>query len=143
MKDEGFGALSCDGLKVPRARADAGRRRERHREQRSVSLARALGGNRSAVQLDNVPGERKPKPETAELARRASVRLPESVKDERQIVPRDANPSVAEGDPDLAAAALALNGHAAARGCELDRVREDVPHHLMQAVAIAQRGQSG
>ena len=98
-------------------------------------VARGMDG--AAVQLDDVPHDGQPEAEPAVRPGRAAVGLAEAIEDERQHLGPDALAGVRDHDLDLRADAPDVNLHAAAARRELDRVREQVPHRLLQPLAIA------
>src|SRR5205085_10460040 len=72
-----------------------GRNGECHRKRRALSLALAIGANRAAVQLDQVPDYREPEPEPAVASRRGRVGLTEAVEDVREKLRAHARARVA------------------------------------------------
>src|SRR2546427_10906730 len=82
-----------------------------HDERRALSLARALGGDTAAVELDQVLHERQPEAEAAVGPRGGAVLLPETVEDERENVGADAPARVAHHDLDVGADALEVDLH--------------------------------
>ena len=70
-----------------------------HRECRSLSFAGAVGRHAAAVQLDEVPADREPQSEAAVRARRAAVRLAETLEHVGQEGRRDAVAGVGDIDP--------------------------------------------
>ena len=65
-----------------------------------------------------------------------AVRLPEPVENVGQELGADADARVADDDLGLAIGRADLDRHLAARGRELDRVPEQVPDHLPEAIRI-------
>src|SRR5207249_11402196 len=111
--------------------------RQPDRERRPLPLALALDLDRAAVQLDDVVDDREPETQAAVRARVRAVGLPEGLEDVRQELGRDPLALVADGDDRLPVAAGEPQDDAAAPGGELDRVREEVPHDLLEAGGIA------
>src|SRR5581483_1171986 len=110
--------------------------READDEGRPLPHARALGGDRPAVQLRQVSRNRQAEAEAALFARDRAVGLAEALEDVRQEVPADALPGVADRDLDVRVDPRERDLHAAPFGRELDRVREQVPDDLLQAVRV-------
>src|SRR4051812_28934365 len=123
---------------VTLAREHRVRRRQADRERRAVSNAFALDPNAAAVHLDEMARQREADAEPAKLARHAGVRLPEALEDERQMLLRDADAGVGYADLHGSAPLGRAQRHAPFGPRELNRVREQVPEHLQQAVVIAQ-----
>ena len=82
--------------------------------------------------------ERQPQPQPAVTPRAGRVGLPEAVEDERQELRLDALAGVADRDADMIGGALHPQLDAPAFGRELDRVREQVPHDLLQSRRVAE-----
>ena len=110
-----------------------------HDEAGAEARARALRRDRAAVKLDQVAGDREPDPEPALRARRRAVGLAEAVEDVGEELGRHARARVADLDRELALAAGEGDRHAPVRRRELDRVRDEVPDDLLQAVGVARR----
>ena len=118
--------------------------RQMHDEGRALALSRAARADRPAVQLDQVLHDRQPETQAAELTSRRRVRLPKPLEYVRQgtrgsmpmpvsaIADLDVGVDPLQGDLDLAVSAG-----------ELDRVREQVPHDLLQAIRVAGYGSRG
>src|SRR5262249_61420544 len=100
--------------------------------------AGAAGGALPAVQLDQVAHNRQSQSQTALLSRGRALGLTETVKDVREKIRTDALTGVAHGDFDLRLALSQLHLHAPASRCELDRVREQVPDDLLQALRVGE-----
>src|SRR6185436_16410811 len=135
--------LSRDGPKMALTRE---RRRgvgQEDRKRCAAARAGAVDGNRSPVHLDEVPRQREPDAEPAELARRAGVRLPEALEDVRQVLGGDADAAVLHADHDRPVVAPRAQRDSAARRRELDRVRQQVPQDLLQPIAIGADGYAG
>src|SRR6185503_14066597 len=102
-------------------------------EGRAPGDAGALGDDRSTVKLDEVTHDRQPEAEPAIWPRRPGLGLAEALEDVRQEGSLDADAGVGDEEIDGAVAldpAQSHRHHAAARR-ELDRVGEQVPHHLL------------
>ena len=106
-------------------------------ERRALSLARTLGVDGAAVQLDDVPDDREAEPEPAVRPRDAAVGLAEAIEEERAELRGEPRTRVADGDLDVRVHALEDHLHASVPRREPDRVREQVPHDLLQPVGIA------
>src|SRR5439155_19359524 len=118
-----------------RLRRDPERRvrpRQLDRERRPLPLALALDLDRAAVQLDQVVDDREPETQAA-----PAVGLLEGLEDVRQELRLDPLALVADGDDGLAVDAREPQEDAAAPGGELDGVREEVPHDLLEASRLA------
>src|SRR5262245_29662444 len=102
-----------------------------------MAFARALGLDRSAMQLDQVFDERQSEAESAVPSGARRVGLSETVKDIRQEIRADAFARVAHGDANVRVYALQERFDAASLRGELDRVGEQVPDHLLQARRVA------
>ena len=113
------------------------RQRQRHQEGAPLAVARALHPHRAAVQLDQVAHDGEPEAEPAVAARGGAVELAEAVEDVRQELGRDAGAVVGDDDLDVGVDPLEADLDLPRLGRELDGVREQVPHHLLQASGIA------
>ena len=109
-----------------------------HRERRAQALSGALGADRPAVHLDEVPHDRQAEAETGD--RPPCVGLTEPVEDVRQDRRRNALARVAHLDDDVGPHALQREVHVSLVGRELDRVGQEVPEDLLQAVGIREDG---
>jgi len=94
---------------------------------------RALDPDATAVSLDDALGDGKAEP--GPLTVRAG-RLPESVKDARQVLGRDARARIRDVEDDLAIPRGRTYRDTAASVRELDRVADQVLEHLEQPVPI-------
>src|SRR5690606_8205575 len=103
-------------------------------EGRARARALALGTDGPAVELDEVPDDGEPEPEAAVLSGRRAVDLPEALEDEREMLRVDADTGVDDRDRDHAREAAGGEAHGAARGGVTDRVAEQVPHDLLDAI---------
>src|SRR5499426_464830 len=101
-----------------------------------MAFARALGLDRSAMQLDQVFDERQSKAESAVPSGARRVGLAEAFKDIGQEIRADAFARVAHGDANVRVHALQARFDAASLRGELDRVGEQVPDHLLQAGGV-------
>src|SRR5262249_11262186 len=79
-----------------------------------------------------------PEAQPAVASRAARVGLPEALEDEREEVRRDAFARVLHDDDELVPLVLAAYPDRAARRRELDRIRQQVAQHLLQALGIAE-----
>src|SRR5262245_57900064 len=82
--------------------------------------------------------ERQPQPYPAVPPPARRVSLSEAVEDEWQELRLDSLTSVADRDPDMIGGALHPQLDPPAFGRELDRVREQVPDHLLQTRRVAE-----
>src|SRR5256885_627188 len=130
---------SSDGSRTPRRGPRLrGRERQRDRERRAASFAVACRGDAAAVELDDVLDDGQSEPEAAVRARRAAVALAEALEDQRKELAGDALAGVGHGDAHgVALELVGADGDRAARRRELDRVREQIPDHLLQALGVA------
>ena len=113
-------------------------RLELNGERRALAGAATLGAYRAAVQLHQGTHDRESETEAAMLAADRSVGLPEPFEGERQKTRIDAFAVV--GHPDACGTCpriLERHIHHASGFAELHRVRQQVPHHLLQALRIA------
>src|SRR5438105_8836845 len=93
------------------------------------------------MELHQVADDREPKAQSAVPSRRARVGLAKSLEDMRQEIGRYARTVVLHRDLELAVGSMDSYFHSSRPGGrELDRVREDVPHDLLEADWIAQDG---
>jgi phage shock protein A len=106
----------------------------------ALTRARTLRADASAVQLDEVLRDRHAQSQPGLASRRRAVSLPEAFEDVGQKLRRDTLSRVAHGDLDARIHARQTNLHAAAPRSELDRVRQQIPHHLLQAFGVAGDG---
>src|SRR2546423_6622159 len=92
--------------------------------------------HRPAVLLDNGFDDGEPNPQPAVGARRRAVRLAEAFEDERQELRADPPAVIADGHLDIGLDPLKPDFDAPALGRELDRVREQIPDHLLKPFVI-------
>src|SRR6185369_12047819 len=97
----------------------------------------ALGTNRSAVQLDQMPGDSESQTETALLSGNRTLRLPEAIEHVWEKFRRDSITSIADCQSRCRFHTGQIDTHAAISGRELNCVREQIPDHLSQTVRIA------
>jgi hypothetical protein len=90
----------------------------------------------AAVELDEPFGDREAQPEPALLPARASIRLTERLEDVGQEFGIDAVARVAHGDHETLAP-FERDRHLAFRRREFDRIGEQVPDDLLQAIGVA------
>src|SRR5438034_1611234 len=119
------------------ARRCDGAERETHREDGTVAVVAAPGGNRPAVQLDDLPGNGEAEPKTPVCAAGGETDLFEAMEDAGQEVGRNAGPRVADGEPRLGLERLETDVNATALGGEHDRVAEEVGDDLTQPGRVA------
>src|SRR5438093_11817650 len=106
-------------------------------EGRSLALALALDLDRAVVHLDEIADDREPETQAAMRPRGCAVALPEGLEDVRQEVGGDPLALVLDGEDGLLLGARQPQDDTAAPGGELDRVREEVPHDLLETGRIA------
>src|SRR5205814_1082510 len=100
-------------------------------------LARALGLDGTAVELDEVADDREAEAQAAERPRARRVGLPEAFEEVGEELGRDAPARVANGQLEVGVHALQPDVDAPALGRELDRVGDEVPHRLLQPFRIS------
>src|SRR4029453_6001542 len=92
------------------------------------------------VQLHEVTPEGEAKPQAAMPPR--SLVLPEAVEDVREKLGADPLTGIAHREARVRACMFQTQGDTSSVGGELDRVREEVPHHLLQAPGVARNRRS-
>ena len=110
-------------------------------EGRALALAGALRVHGAAVQLDEVAHDGEAEAEAAVRARAGAVRLAEALEDVGQELGRDALAGVLHLRVETCESSL-RSAHVdapAAAGVNFTALRHEVPHHLLQAVGIAER----
>ena len=95
---------------------------------------RALDPDATAVRFDDALGDGKPEPGASTPSPR---RLPESVKDMRQVLGRDPAARVRHPEHDLLISRRGAHRDPSRPPRELDRVADEVLEHLKESVAIA------
>src|SRR6516225_2327375 len=128
---------------LPRKRATCSVHRPLHDHQRDLqperrALARSRAGHldRAAMHLDELTGDRKAQAEASSLARHPGVRLPEALEHVRQELRRYPDAGVADRDFHMRVDALEPDLDLAAAIRELDRIRQQVPQHLLETLGI-------
>jgi len=129
------GHLNEVGPQGPGSHAESARQLQH--ESRSRITAVALGAHRTAVELDEVPNDRQTR--GRDRSRRGcSSRQPGGSDRRRRGECRvDADARVADRELDVAVRDLSADIHAPLRRRELDRVGEQIPHHLLEPCRIA------
>src|SRR5262249_52868049 len=94
------------------------------------------GGDRPAVEVDEVVDDREAEAEPAVAAGDGGIGLGEAVEEPRQELRRDALARVAYGHDRRASVALAREHDAAPRRRELERVPDKVRKYLVQALPV-------
>src|SRR5581483_11208813 len=131
----------------PRGRVTAGvpdrlhqdaHERELDGKGRAPPGAGACGLDSAAVQRYQVAGDGEAQAQPPAGPLRAAVGLAETLEHMRQELRRDPYPGVTHPDFDMGVDALKADLNLPAPGGEPDRVREEVPDHLLQADGIAQ-----
>ena len=102
-----------------------------------MRFAGAFGADPAAVPLDDVPDDRQTDPKPPVNSGRKAARLAESFKNVRQELRTDADSSIA--DPDVSPARRIFQPHLdqAALVGKLYGIRQEVPDHLLDPVAVA------
>jgi hypothetical protein len=113
------------------------RERQQHGERGAGAGAGTDRAHGAAVQVDHVSHDAEPEAEPRMLAPRGAVGLAEAIEYVGQEVGGDPLAGVSDLQDRLARRALHDHVDAAARRRELDRVREQVQHDLLQAIAVA------
>ena len=111
--------------------------RQPHREGGALTLARALRVHGAPVQLDDVADDREAEAQAAVRPPGRGVALPEALEDVWEEGGRDALARVAHRELDVRVGGRELHLDAPVLGRELDRVREEVPRHLLEALRVA------
>ena len=114
-----------------------GAHRQRDREEGAPARALALGLHLAAVEVDQVLDERQAQAEPPVGPLEAGVGLPEALEDVGEELGGDALAVVADLEHDRGAHAGHAHPDVPAAGGELDGVAEQVPHHLLEPVRIA------
>src|SRR5205823_6915678 len=123
-----------------RRRLRSGRILARSRERQGDGEGRPATGpgarraDPAAVQIDQVPDDREPEAEAAMGTGTAALRLSETIEDVWQESRADPHPRVLDRDLRVAVDALETDLDTPPPGRELDRVGQQVPHDLLQAV---------
>src|SRR5215510_15067750 len=104
---------------------------------RAFSLALALRRHAAAVHLDQLSRQRESQSETADASAARRPGLLIAIEHVRQKFRFDALSRVTDGDLDVVVYAFQNDLDAAALVRELDGVREQVPHHLLQTIRVA------
>ena len=99
-------------------------------------LAGALRRHRSAMELDEMAHDPQPESQPPELPPRPAVSLAEAFEQMRSDFRLESNSRIADGQAYLLIVARKRDTNLAARRRELDRVRQQVPNHLLEAVGI-------
>src|SRR6267142_3387875 len=119
-----------------RGRANVvGGKRELDHQRRSSAFPLALRPHSARVELHDMAHDRETEPEAPMPSR--PVVLPEAVEDVREKLPADAPTGIADPEACVRAGSFQAEVDTASAGGELDRVREKVPHHLLQSTGVA------
>ncbi len=102
-----------------------------------MTLAAAPHDHRSAMELDDVLGDREPEPQAPLGPRRRAVGLTEAVEDERKEVGPYPAPGVGDGEIHPRVGPVQARADTAALSRELDRVLQDVPERLLKPIRVA------
>ena len=119
-------------------RLDVDSERDLHGEGRAPALARAVGPDGPAVELDERSHDREPETEATVAPGDRAVGLAEPFEDVRQEAGIDALAGVPDDDARARLQALERDVHVAARRRELHRVRHQVGDHLLQPVRVSE-----
>ena len=116
-------------------------KRQHHGERRALARTIALGAHLAAVQLDQVLDDGESEPEAAVAAGDGAIGLVETIEDVREHVGPDAAAGVGHHDGRRAPSSTrSVTRIAPLARRELDRVREQVPDHLLQPRRITGHG---
>src|SRR5207247_2379650 len=107
---------------------------------RAAALTLALRAHGTTVQLDEMAHDREAEAEAAVATRARALRLAKAIEDVRQELRTDAGARVRHDDACLARPGFEHHVDATARWRELDRVRQEVPDDLLEAVRIDRGG---
>jgi len=107
-----------------------------YEEGRPFPLTFAVRADFSAVKFDQLLHDGKPQAQSAVTARGRCVRLAKAVEHIREEVGADALARIGYRDLDPILRARHLQGDLASFGGEFDRVAQQVPDHLLQAIGI-------
>ena len=105
--------------------------------------APALDRDGASVELDQPAGERQPQAGALALAGGLALDLEELGEDQLLVLGGDADPGVADLHHQLGVGGAGVHPHLAARGGELDRVAEQVVHHLLEFALVGTNFQVG
>src|SRR6266542_819049 len=114
--------------------------RQQGGEPRAAVLPLAVRAHGPSVQFDEVPHDRQAETQPAVTAGRRAIGLRKTIEDVGQELGADADARVFDRDRRVVALALQAHGHAAVARRELHRVRQQVPEHLLQAIAVPRNG---
>ena len=95
------------------------------------------------MQPDQVAHDGEAEPQSQVRPRARALGLAEAFEHVREEVGRDAAPRVGDQDSGVCAVTGQSRGDAATALGELDRVGEDVPHHLLEPHAVAHHARAG
>ena len=133
--------LFCDRVILVRTGSELQRpaheHRQAHREPRALPFPIAVGGNRPSVKLDQRAHNSEPESQTCVAARRRAVGLAkalEHVREKRSVNPQT---GIVHLDDRLARLQAECQGDAPSLGCELHRIRYEIPDDLLQPARVA------
>src|SRR6185436_824556 len=112
------------------------RKRKIDCEHRTLPESFALCADPPAVQLDQVPHHRQAQTKSALLSRDRTFSLTKPIEHVRQKICCDSLTSIADTQPRRRLHTMQIYLHAASALRELDRVRQQVPNYLPQAIGI-------
>jgi hypothetical protein len=101
-------------------------------------FSRARCGNRAAVHLDHVTDDSQTEAQSAVLACRRTVSLPESIEDIRDELRLNAHAGIRDGNFDVAFGPAQPGFDAPSLARELHCVGQQVPDHLLHPIGIAE-----
>ena len=104
------------------------------------ALGAVRGGDAAAVELHEVPDDGQAQPQPPAPAGGGGLALAEALEDVGQELRLDPGPRVRHGQGDLGPGPHPAHGDLSSSGRELDGVRHEVPHDLLEPVGVAHQG---
>src|SRR5262249_61098100 len=90
------------------------------------------------MHLDQLARDRQSEAQPSILARETAVGLSKTLEDMRQELGRNAGAAVADHDLEVRTNVMQPDIHQAVAGSEADRIREQIPDHLLKTVGVPQ-----
>src|SRR2546423_15700968 len=100
-------------------------------ESRAATFALAFGTHRAAMHLDNMTDDGQSQAQPAVRSCAGRIGLPKVLERKWQELAAHALSAITDNDPRAVVVAFESNLDAPARWCELDGVRQQIPHHLL------------
>ena len=107
-------------------------------ERRALVFAGAVSRDRSTVQVDDVADDREAEAKPAVDSSHRRIGLTEPVEDERQNIRSNPLAGVRDFESEELLVARQLQIGRAAGARELQRIRQQVPEHLLKAIGVAE-----